>query len=166
MKMLLPLLLGIVGLAGGIGAGIALKPAPSPDDMPAEAMADHEAETPRPENPAGEEVDEAELEYVKLNNQFVVPVVTDGRVTSLVVMSISLQVGTGSREAVFSREPKLRDSFLQVLFDHANVGGFNGTFTTSNNLRALRAALLEAAQSVMGDTVSDILIIDMMRQDT
>ena len=164
MKMLLPLLLGLVGLAGGIGAGIALKPAPSPDEM--SAAADHEADMPTPEDPAGEEVDEADLEYVKLNNQFVVPVVTDGRVTSLVVMSISLQVGTGSREAVFSREPKLRDSFLQVLFDHANVGGFNGTFTTSNNLRALRAALLEAAQSVMGDTVSDILIIDMMRQDT
>jgi hypothetical protein len=109
---------------------------------------------------------EAEAEFVKLNNQFVVPVVAEGRVAALVVMSVSLEVAPGAREAVFSHEPKLRDSFLRVLFDHANAGGFDGIFTTSENLGTLRMALLEAARSVLGDRVADVLILDMMRQDT
>lgn len=186
MKKLLPLLLALLGLGGGIGAGLALKPPPAPGaaEAPAEATgqgaapAGSHGEAPAgshgeaPEAAAataghgGEAHDSSEPEYVKLNNQFVVPVVAGGRVTALVVMSVSLQVGAGGRETVFAREPKLRDSFLQVLFDHANAGGFDGIFTTAENLRTLRMALLEAARSVLGETVTDILIIDMMRQDS
>ena len=65
------------------------------------------------------------MEYVKLSNQFVVPVVKGKTVVSLVVLSLSLEVPEGQKDAVFRREPKLRDSFLQVLFDHANIGGFD-----------------------------------------
>jgi len=176
MRKLLPLLLALVGLGGGIGAGLALKPAPEPGvethaeagGGTAEESADHVAASPE----AGEhaaasgETTEGGPEFVRLNNQFVVPVVSNGRVSSLVVMSISLQVGAGARETVFAREPKLRDSFLQVLFDHANAGGFNGMFTTADNLRTLRMALLEAAQKALGDLVTDVLIIDLVRQDT
>ena len=170
MRKLLPVLLVILGLAGGVGAGLFLKPAPDAGtEAHAEASEDGAEEHATAESQgdaADEHAEPSELEFVKLNNQFIVPVVDDGRVTSLVVMSISLQVTTGTRETVFAREPKLRDSFLQVLFDHANVGGFNGTFTTSENLRSLRAALLEAAQKSLGDTVSDVLIIDLVRQDS
>ena len=184
MRKLLPLLIALLGLGGGIGAGLALKPAPPPEAAEAAAEgaapgegAEHGAApadshgeapdaAPAPAGHGGEAHVSSEQEYVKLNNQFVVPVVAGGRVTALVVMSVSLQVGTGGREAVFAREPKLRDGFLQVLFDHANAGGFDGIFTTAENLRTLRMALLEAAQSVLGETVTDILIIDMMRQDS
>jgi flagellar FliL protein len=178
MRKLLPVLLALLGLGGGIGAGLALKPAPPAAEVVAEAdggahgeAAAHvqgEAAEAPPASAAhgGTEEAAAEEDYVKLNNQFVVPVVADGKVTALVVMSVSLQVGAGGRETVFAREPKLRDSFLQVLFDHANAGGFDGTFTTAENLRTLRMALLEAARSVLGETVTDILIIDMMRQDS
>ncbi len=165
MRKLLPILLALIGLGGGVGAGLALKPAPEMTEMPAEGGTEGHpvaAAAPAPAPAAAA----SDLEFVKLNNQFVVPVVSDGRVSSLVVMSVSLQVGTGGRETVFAREPKLRDGFLQVLFEHANAGGFNGSFTTSENLRTLRRALLESAQSILGEIVSDILIMDIMRQDT
>ena len=171
---LIPILLALIGIGGGIGAGLMLKPAPQMEvlaanpcgEQPAVAAGDHGAGTAGGDGVGHGDEAEATHEYVKLNNQFVVPVVAGGRVTALVVMSVSLQVGTGGREAVFAREPKLRDGFLQVLFDHANAGGFDGIFTTAENLRTLRMALLEAAQSVLGETVTDILIIDMMRQDS
>lgn len=181
MKALLPMLLALLGLGGGIGAGLALKPAgdpqaaeaavidQAPDGAAAEGAPAAEDHGPAPAAaPAGAGAAEtgAEQDYVKLNNQFVVPVMADGKVRALVVMSLSLQVGAGGRETVFAREPKLRDGFLQVLFDHANSGGFDGNFTAADNLRTLRLALLEAARNVLGDQVADILILDMMRQDS
>ena len=80
-------------------------------------------------------------------------------------MSLSLEVQPGSEDAIYSREPKLRDALLRVLFDHAFIGGFDGTFTESSRLTALKVALLEAAQSVLGDLVSDSLITDIVRQE-
>lgn len=162
MGKILPILLAMIGLAGGVGAGMALKP---PPEEP------HEAETqdaPDKDHAAGhdEEIELDNAEYVRLNNQFIVPVVVNGRVNSLVVLAVSLQVELGTREDVFTREPKLRDAFLQVMFDHANAGGFDGMFTTSDNLGTLRMALLESAQKVLGGKVTDVLIIDLVRQDT
>jgi len=147
-KLIFPLILGLIGLGAGVGAGIFLRPAP---DTKAE-MAEAEPEVPP--------------EYVKLNNQFVIPVVQDGQVAALVVMSLSLEVTTGSTEKVFATEPKLRDVFLQVLFDHANTGGFKGSFTDASNLVVLRQALKEVAMQVLGDDVKDVLIVDIARQDT
>ncbi len=56
--------------------------------------------------------------------------------------------------------------FLQVLFDHANAGGFNGAFTSSTNMDVLRQSLLETAQAVIGKSVRNVLIVDIVRQDS
>jgi hypothetical protein len=103
---------------------------------------------------------------VKLNNQFIVPVVEQAEVQALVILSISLEVRPGTTEAVYTQEPKLRDAFLQVLFDHANAGGFNGAFTSSTNMDVLRQSLLETAQAVIGKSVRNVLIVDIVRQDS
>lgn len=157
MKLLLPLVLVLFGTGAGVGAGLFLRPPPPP-----------------PEHDAGAEVEEAahepaenteERDYVKLNNQFVIPVVENGDVASLVVMSLSVEIVPGNRDDIFKREPKLRDSFLQVLFDHANVGGFRGAFTDNNTLDVLRASLRDVAIRDAGDHVTDVLILEIARQD-
>lgn len=155
IKKLLPVILASLGLVAGVGGGIALRPT---IEKSGEAV---------PESPLEAEVDpDIAPEYVKLNNQFVVPVLTGGRVTAMVIMALSLEVATDSSETVYAREPKLRDAFLQVMFDHANAGGFTGSFTDGSNLVLLRKALLEAAQSTIGNSVKDVLISDIARQDT
>lgn len=150
MKKLFPLLLALIGLGIGVGAGVLLRSAPAAENHTETAETEHK-EPP---------------EYVKLSNQFVIPVVEDGQVAALVVVSLSLEVTTGSTETVFAREPKLRDVFLQVLFDHANAGGFRGSFTDGSNLVVLRQALKEVAMQVLGDIVTDVLIVDIARQDS
>lgn len=166
---LLPILLALIGLGGGVGAGLFLRPHPAPEDHAAasgsepDAAGDHtEAEG----EGAGEEPAENAPDYVKLNNQFVVPVVEKGRVAALVVLSLSLEVAPGNTEAVYLREPKLRDVFLQVMFDHSNTGGFSGSFTDGSNLVVLRTSLKEAAAQVLGPVISDVLITDIARQDS
>jgi flagellar protein FliL len=195
IRKLIPVLLAILGLAAGGGAGIFLRPAAEShvaeshgaENAGGEAgTGEHAASDPAATTeqghatvedghgaaePADKEASDGEHpenapEYVKLNNQFVIPVVEDGAVAAMVILSLSLEVTTGSTEAVYNREPKLRDVFLQVLFDHANAGGFSGTFTDGANLVLLRQALLEIARRTMGDMVKDVLIVDIARQDT
>jgi hypothetical protein len=174
--LILPAVMLLLGSGAGIGAGLLFAPpGPEPEtEVGAGAGAGaEEAETQNPtDDTAPATGPDPELgsevpgqEYVRLNNQFIVPVVEGGRVVALVVLSLSLEVTSGSRETVFSREPKLRDAFLQVLFDHANIGGFSGNFTSSSNMRVLRTGLRESAQAVLGERIIDVLIIDIVRQD-
>lgn len=83
----------------------------------------------------------------------------------MAVVSLSVEVVPGGTEAVFAREPKLRDLFLQVLFDHANMGGFDGAFTRAEMLDVLRGALRDTAQTVLPGTITDILITEIARQE-
>lgn len=195
MRFLLPLILLFLGVGGGVGAGLFLAPGGEETGEAAEgshseatgAEAEHDGE----EQPAGQEhgADGAEEdhadtedaspeegeepteaataghEYIKLNNQFVVPLLTDGEVDSLVLLSIAVEVPAGEQEAALSIEPKLRDIFLQVLFDHANAGGFDGLFTAGAAMRDLRNALLASAQEEVGEMITDVLILDLARQD-
>jgi flagellar FliL protein len=153
IRKILPLLLGLAGLLIGASTGYFLRSASDPvaHTEPAKAAEPDPALIP---------------EYAKMSNQFIVPVMQKGKVSSMVILSLSLQVTTGSTTDVYNAEPKLRDSFLQVMFDHANSGGFSGSFTDGSNLVLLRAALLEAAKAVLGDKVSDVLITDIVRQDS
>lgn len=159
IKKILPLILLFVGAGAGVGAGMLLRPAPGPDAaQDAKGSVTVEAETKEEEEPA-------DREYVKMSNQFVVPIIKEDNVDALVVLSLSIEVPAGQKEAIYSKEPKLRDSFLQVLFDHANIGGFDGAFTNANNLAVLRGALKEVAQKDMGEQITDVLIIEIARQD-
>ena len=93
------------------------------------------------------------------------PVLDDDRVRALVVASLSVEVPSGETEAVYSREPKLRDVFLQAMFNHANYGGFEGAFTEATRMEVLRENLLEAAMNVLGPTATDVLVTEITRQD-
>ena len=164
-RLLLPLVLFVLGIGGGVGAGLFLAPADAADT--ASGDAEDAAGQGDPADDAAAEARDlvGESGYVKLSNQFVVPVVEEARVSALVVMGLSVEVPEPMRDAVFLHEPKLRDAFLQAMFDHANIGGFDGNFTSSSNMRVLREALREAARGVLGASVADVLIVDFVRQD-
>lgn len=210
MGKLVPIILIIVGLGSGVGAGLFLRPITEETEMAecSEGSTEHEAaasehmEEPTnahgatvdghgasadthdaPEEPAemtecveheeehavedsgghGEEV--TGLQYAKLSKQFVVPVISDGRVSSLVVISLSIEVDAALLNTIFTMEPKLRDAFLTVMFLHANSGGFDGEFTRGEPMNDLRGSLREAAQDILGHAVTDVLITEIVRQD-
>ncbi|MCW1955605.1 MAG: flagellar basal body-associated FliL family protein [Roseobacter sp.] len=164
MAKILPLLLVFLGVAAGIGTGYFLRPEPVLEAEVTSPCGEVQAEGESLDH-SDEDPEASTLEYVKLNNQFVVPVLDEARVAALVVVSLTVEVSQGRKEEVYFREPKLRDAFLQVFFDHANSGGFRGAFTNSNNMTVLRKALLETAQDATGDLVSDVLIMEIARQD-
>lgn len=174
LKLLLPLLLLVAGTSAGIGAAILTAPE---EETPSQEDTDHSNDTHSDTGHGEEKAEEsghnsgghgeaAEAGFVAFDHQFVVPIVQGDKVTSMVVLSLSLEAEPGLREAIHLRQPKLRDLFLRVLFDHANMGGFQGAFTRSGNLELLRTALREAAQKEMGAGIRDVLIVDIARQDS
>ncbi len=174
MRKLIPLIVALFGIVGGVGAGFLLRHAAPDETVIANNCIQPEGSTHAQTAPERDETlvgnsrrepDASTLEYVKLNNQFVIPVIAEARISSLVVLSLSLEVSVGKSDLVYQREPKLRDSFLQVLFDHANVGGFQGAFTESSKLDPLRRLLLKAATDSLGGLVTDVLITEIARQD-
>jgi len=171
MRMLLPVILLLVGIGGGVAAGKILaaggEDSASEGDQDA-AYGNDDADASGADD-GGEYGDASDLsglyEYVRLNNQFIVPVIRQGSVRSLVVLSLTVEVQNGENAVVYEREPRLRDAFLRVMFSHANVGGFDGSFTTVDAMAPLRSGLREAARQVLGDIVNDVLIVDIVRQD-
>lgn len=153
--LVLPLILGLAGFVAGAGAGQLLRPATT---APVEDGSGDAA----PDPVASETV---ATEFVTFDTQFIIPVLKEGRVVSLVVLSLGLEIVEGERKLVFAREPRIRDSFLQLLFDHANAGGFEGAFTDGTRLATLRKALLETAHAILGSAVRDVLVVEIARQD-
>ncbi|MBJ3763182.1 flagellar basal body-associated FliL family protein [Maribius pontilimi] len=167
IKKLLPLVLILSGLGAGVGAGIALK---KPSDEHADAAASPCGDPlaagmdPTPVAAPPPE-DSVATTFLKLPEQFVVPVVDGDRVKSLVVMSITLEISEFQEEQIFSRLPKLRDGFLRVMLDHANIGGFDGAFTSNGSMDALRRGFREVAAAEFAEGIHEILILDINRQD-
>lgn len=168
MRLLLPVFLLLLGIGGGVGAGIFLGAGSTVTEQDTAGAATQRSEAgdaPAPAPGNSQASATGVTEYVRLNNQFVVPIVRNGSVRSLVVMSLTLEVDAGQNSTVFNQEPKLRDAFLQVMFAHANAGGFDGSFTQATAMAPLRQALGEAAHRILGGMVHDVLIVDITRQD-
>ncbi|HHX90134.1 MAG TPA: flagellar basal body-associated protein FliL [Paracoccus sp.] len=151
MKKLLPVILALVGLLAGAGAGWTLRPAA--ERGPASGAASHYS--PAPDNTV----------TLRLPGQFVVPILEEGRVRMMVVMSLALELAEGHNISLQRQEARLRAVLLQVMFDHANTGGFEGVFTSGEALLLLRRTLREAARAELGPALHDVLITELLRED-
>lgn len=181
-KLLLPIVLAVLGLGGGLAGGQMLRPPPVEEDQgdglneAAEPTAETEAERlarierdlegyERPERTETPAIDDVGIVYHKLDKQFIVPVIAQGRVQSLMVISIALRITEGYGTTVFDHEPKLRDEFLQTLFIHGQSEGFATIFQKPHVLADLRDSLLQAAKRVLGDVAHEVLLTNIVRKD-
>ena len=163
MKLIIPIVLALLGTAAGVGAAIVM--GSDKQALDAETACLPPQESLKEETaPAPEEVAATDGEFVKLANQFLVPVLVKDEVEALVVMSLSLEVEPGTTSEVFHLEPKIRDRFLQILFDHANKGHFGKGYTSNRSLDILRDALHSAAQEITRGKTRDVLIVEIARQ--
>jgi primosomal protein N' len=112
-----------------------------------------------------EEVPSIDIAYMKFKRQFVVPVMRDNKIQSLVLLNINLELKKSAPQNVYTLEPKLRDAIMRELLKLSHEGAFSSSLTSAATYDNLREALLNAVQSVIKDGVSNVLILDLMRQD-
>lgn len=177
MKKLLPILLIVLGVVGGGALGMFLKP-PAPaaehgEDDAGKQSADaghgdagHGEDTHAGDDGHGGEASpEGQRDYVKVGKQIIIPIVEGGETKALMLFELAVDVPLGQRALVSEREPRLRDAFLRELFEMSYTGAFMTTFTDDRVIEELRRNLIVAARAHLGDIVSDVLILDVMRQE-
>lgn len=106
-----------------------------------------------------------EFSFMKFGRQFIVPVIRSDDVNALVVLDINLELDPSAAERAYSREPKIRDAILSTLLTLSNEGAFEDQLLDEENMAHVRARLLAAAQTILGEDAIDVLILSMARQD-
>jgi flagellar protein FliL len=161
MRLILPIVLALVGAIAGGALGWVMREAPAEvaSDTPAAAPV-----SPLPTTPVTPRA--TPTETLRLPNQFVVPLITEGRVRAMVVIGLALELTPEHGVNLARDEARLRAIFLQLLFDHANLGGFDGVFTAGDTLAGLRRSLIDAARAELGPIVQGVLITELLRQDS
>lgn len=160
IRKLILVLLPLLALLGGAFAGERLRaPPPGPPGAPQEAAeGPAEGTTPAPTSPT------AEVDWFTFPSQFFVPLVRQGDMSAIMILTLVLETDKGQIEALGRQEHRLRDALLRALMIHANTGGFDGNYTVDRNLQTLRDSLLSAARSATDVPVRAVLIQDPAQQ--
>ena len=175
IKKIIPIALPLLALVGGAFGGDMLRAPASPSAPAAEtAGADGHDAAPADDGHGGGEDhggddhggggDAAEAAFFQFPTQFFVPLMRQGDLRDVMILTVTLQTDGASLDALSKKEHTLRDALLRQLMIHANTGGFDGNFTADRNLVTLREGLLQAAKTATDVPVTAVLIEDIARQ--
>jgi len=103
--------------------------------------------------------------YMKFSRQFVIPLIKDNEVVSMLIMDINLEMNSDARSDYYIHEPKMRDALMSGLLALAQRGVFFGDIGAERNVQYIKEKLLEDVKTALGKGVEEVLIMDMVRQD-
>ncbi|MCI5047312.1 MAG: hypothetical protein MRY59_07405 [Aquisalinus sp.] len=170
IKKIIPVVLMLVFVTGGIFAADMLKPSPVAS---AHADGKHEKGDDKDDHDKdGHDEEGGKYDakptsgnyYFDFSRQFVVPVMENGRVKSLVILDLNLEMDQSEADGMFSMEPKFRDALMRELLALSNDGYFSGQLTDPERYDDIQKALLRAARTVKDEIIS-VLILDIARQE-
>jgi len=110
-------------------------------------------------------VGSGQASYIKFKRQFVVPVMTRGKIEALVIMNLNLELNSDAPSNAYSLEPKLRDAITRELLALSNQGIFGDNLTSAESYENIRKTLLSACEQILPEGIQDILILDIARQE-
>lgn len=106
-----------------------------------------------------------DVSYFSFSREFVVPLMRDNRVDSLVILNLNLEVNNDYADKLFSLEPKLRDNIMTTLISLSNDGTTLDSPTNTESYETIRSVVLHNLQSVVSTGIENVLILDMAKQD-
>lgn len=170
MKKIFAIILVLAGIAGGGAAGLMLKPTPPGSEKPLAAVAEASDILDKPAEAEESEDTQSQskpVSYVKVGRQTIIPVLEKGETKALMMFELAVDVTSDQTDRALSMEPRLRDAFLRELFQMSYTGAFDDAFTEDRVIDELRRNLVRAAEEHLGkEAVNDVLILDVMRQNT
>jgi len=96
-----------------------------------EPVGDDKQESLTPESEAREAVRPQDAIYHTFDEDYYIPVSTDGAFSQHIILSVSLEVSSAYHEVVRKVEPRYRAAFTQTLFDICEYGGMNSNMENS-----------------------------------
>lgn len=177
MKLVVTSLVAVIFIALGSFAGVVLKsPAPAEASTKAEhAEDDHADDHAEDKHGAkkddhgkahkGDKAASGDSAYYKFSREFVVPVMRDGQVKSLVILHISLETDSATSDKLFSEELKLRDNIMTTLIGLSNDGRTLEQPTDINNYETIRSMVLMNLKDSISDGIRNVLIVDVGKQN-
>lgn len=109
--------------------------------------------------------DPSKSEYYKFTREFVVPIMRDETVRSLVILNINLEVDAGMNNELFSMDPKLRDNIMTTLVGLGNDGVTLERMTSAESYETIRSMVKKNLSSVVASGIKNVLIVDLGKQD-
>ena len=103
--------------------------------------------------------------YFKFTREFVVPIMHDRKVESLVIININLEADSGISQKLFSMEPKIRDNIMTTLIELSNDGHTFDNITDVESYETIRAMVLMNLQKAIPTGIENVLIVDIAQQD-
>ena len=177
MKLVFTSLIAIIFIAAGSFAGIMLKsPAPAAastatdgekDESDSHKEDDHKDDKhkTKKDDKYGASASSGDSAYYKFSREFVVPIMRNNQVTSLVILHITLETDSSTSEKLFSEEPKLRDNIMTTLIRLSNDGRTLEQPTDVNNYETIRSMVLMNLKESISDGIRNVLIVDLAKQD-
>lgn len=170
MKLLIVAVLVFVSsLAGVLGASLILPSAPAASEDASHAPEkseengnSHQSDSHRA--PADKPRSE-DLIYFKFSREFVVPIMRDGEVKSLVILNMQIEADPSVSDVLFRTEPKLRDNIMTTLISLSHETSSLQNFAEVSNFETIRALVLQNLKEVVPEGLSNVLIVDIGRQD-
>ncbi len=108
---------------------------------------------------------ESKASYFRFTREFVVPQLSDGRVSSLVILHVSLETDSDLSQSLFSMEPKLRDNIMSTLIEIGSDGVTYENITSVESYESIRSLILMNIRNVVPEGIRNVLILDMAKQD-
>jgi len=90
-----------------------------------------------------------ETQYFNFNREFIVPLMGNQRVESLILININLEVEEKMMEKMFSIRPKLRDNIMTTLVELSNDGKTLEEPTNVDSYETIRSVILANLDSVV-----------------
>lgn len=162
MKFLLPLLLAIVGVVGGVAIGIVMKPEPVLTEEEKAAIEEKQAAKAA----LDKSLKAADSEYFQLTDKLVAPFKRGNGRSAFVAVHITLELAPGKMPFAETHEPKVVDAFLRVVVGFAATGAFDDHGHAPHTLEELNKELLKTVRAVLGDdVVRSVLIANLLTSD-
>ena len=106
-----------------------------------------------------------DVTYFKFSREFVIPLMGEDRVESLVILNINLEVDSNISGKLFSMEPKVRDNINTTLIELSSHGDTMRTLGNVESYETMRTMILMNLKKVLPEGVENVLIVDMGKQD-
>lgn len=168
MKLVIAAILVFVFSLAGAYAASVVRPASAPSTE--SAQEGESAVSVSPNNPAvrsrnDEPYSSSDSMFFKFSREFVVPIMRQGEVESLVIINMNIEADSSVSDVLFRMEPKLRDNIMTTLIELSHGTDALQNFAEVQNYETIRSTVLGNLQELVPEGINNILIVDIGRQN-